>query len=336
VVETSGSTGLAISITTTSLLTFANAALGWRAHRWHEVDWSKPYCSRQFSTPGVGSYPEGTLLGRWGPPWEASATGPVWVLDRQVPLGDVLEFVSRRQCGYFNTGPKTSHAMAIESERLGRHDIHLDAFMTQGERCDPEDREAISRVFGAKVIELYSSKEAGYIALPCELGTMHINEESVLVEIIDDDGQACPPGRPGRIVVTPFFQTAQPLIRYEQGDIAEFGAPCACGRHSRTLRAVLGRSYAIFRHPDGRAISRYMPNAGRDALNCSFWQIAQVGPLNFEVRYVPLHPPTPPDEASFISLFRSIYFDDAIVTFRRVDSIAPATSGKYVEYVYEA
>jgi phenylacetate-CoA ligase len=71
-------------------------------------------------------------------------------------------------------------------------------------------------------------------------------------------------------------------------------------------------------------------------LNCSFWQIAQVGPLNFEVRYVPLHPPTPPGEASFISLFRSIYFDDAIVTFRRVDSIAPATSGKYVEYVYEA
>jgi phenylacetate-CoA ligase len=336
VLETSGSTGLSISITVTSLVTFANATLGWRAHRWHDLDWSKAFCSRQFSNPGIGAYPQGTPLGPWGPPWESSSKGQTWALDRQVPLADVLEFVARRGCAYFNTGPKTSHALALESERLGLRDIRLDAFLTQGERCDVEDRAAIARAFGARVIELYSSKEAGYIALPCELGTRHINEETVLVEIVDQDGQACPEGQPGRVVVTPFFQTAQPLIRYEQGDVAEFGPPCACGRHSRTLRAILGRSYAIFRHPDGRAISRFMPNDGRVALNCSFWQIAQVGPLDFEIRYVPQSPEARADEEAFTSLFREIYFEDANVTFRRVASISPSKSGKYAEYVYEA
>lgn len=333
--ETSGSTGLPITITVTTLLTLANAALGWRAHRWHDLDWSRPYCSRQFSTPGVGAYPQGTLLGTWGPPWESAATGQAWALDRQVPLADVLEFVARRGCIYFNTGPKPSHALALESERIGLRDVHLDAFLTQGERCDPEDRAAIARAFGAKVVELYSSKEAGYIALPCQLGILHVNEESVFVEIIDESGQPCGAGQSGRMVVTPFFQTAQPLIRYEQGDIAEFGAPCACGRHSRTLKAVLGRSYAMFRHPDGRAISRFMPSAGRTALNCSLWQIAQIGSLDFEVRYIPLNPEIGADEATFVSLFREIYFDDARVTFCRVTGIPPTKSGKYAEYVYE-
>jgi phenylacetate-CoA ligase len=267
--------------------------------------------------------------------WEPSATGKAWALDRQVPLANVLEFVARRECAYFNTGPKTCHAMALENERLGVRDIHMDAFLTQGERCDPEDRAAVARVFGARVLEYYSSKEAGHIALPCPLGTMHINEESVLVEIIDDDGQPCPVGVPGRVLVTPFFQTAQPLIRYEQGDIAEFGPPCACGRHSRTLKPVLGRSYALFRHPDGRAVSRFMPNAARVTLNCSFWQIAQTGPLDFEIRYVPLSPDTEADEKAFTSLFKEIYFEDANVIFRPVSSIAPTKSGKYAEYVYE-
>ena len=79
-----------------------------------------------------------------------------------------------------------------------------------------------------------------------------------------------------------------------------------------------------------------MPNTGRTALNCSFWQIAQIGPLDFEIRYVPISPEVGADETAFTSLFREIYFDDANVTFRRVTSIAPEKSGKYAEYVYEA
>jgi phenylacetate-CoA ligase len=78
-----------------------------------------------------------------------------------------------------------------------------------------------------------------------------------------------------------------------------------------------------------------MPNAGREALHCSLWQIAQVGPLDFEIRYVPLADEARPDERAFTSLFRAIYFEDATVTFRRVPSIPPAKSGKYAEYVNE-
>jgi len=72
-----------------------------------------------------------------------------------------------------------------------------------------------------------------------------------------------------------------------------------------------------------------MPNDGRVALNCSFWQIAQVGPLDFEIRYVPQSPEARADEEAFTSLFREIYFEDANVTFRRVASISPSKSGKY-------
>jgi phenylacetate-coenzyme A ligase PaaK-like adenylate-forming protein len=69
-----------------------------------------------------------------------------------------------------------------------------------------------------------------------------VQSESVLLEIVDDAGRACAPGRAGRVVVTSLHNFATPLIRYELGDLAEFGAPCACGRSLPVISRVLGRS----------------------------------------------------------------------------------------------
>ena len=58
----------------------------------------------------------------------------------------------------------------------------------------------------------------------------HVNAETLLLEIVDASGQPCRPGEMGRVVITPFFSTAQPLIRYDHGDLAVAGEGCACGR----------------------------------------------------------------------------------------------------------
>ena len=142
-------------------------------------------------------------------------------------------------------------------------------------------------------------------------------------------------GEKGRVFVTPFFETAQPLVRYDQGDMAVLGGRCACGRHGMIITSVLGRSAVIFTHPDGRAVIDYLPIETTDLLNCEYWQLAQVGPLDFELRFVPRGRGQAADEDEVLRLFHKTYFSDARLKFVPSRDIAPAISGKLGEYVNE-
>src|SRR5262249_7590187 len=148
--------------------------------------------------------------------------------------------------------------------------VELDCVMTQGEPVEERDRAVIKRAFGARVLEHYGSKEGGQMACPCPDGGlgMHINAENLLLEIVDSEGRPCQPGQAGRVVITPFVSTAQPLIRYDQGDIARLGAACTCGRCLPVLEAIEGRAMAMFTHPDGRTVARLLTDDARTALNC--------------------------------------------------------------------
>ena len=173
------------------------------------------------------------------------------------------------------------------------------------------------------------------MAHPCEHGRLHINAETCLVEVVDAAGRPAREGEIGRVVITPFYSTAQPLIRYEQGDLARLGGQCPCGRALPTLLAIEGRNSLFFTHPDGRRATSLLPDSARNVLDCTFWQIAQTGPLTFEVRYVPKEWGRTGDEAEFIGIFRAQYFEDAEVRLKRVREIPLTPAGKFVEYKIE-
>lgn len=110
--------------------------------------------------------------------------------------------------------------------------------------------------FGAETFSLYSADEVGHIAAQCEMqNAYHINSEHMLVEITDEHGMACLPGVAGRVVITSFFSTSQPLIRYEQGDIATHGENCPCGKALPVLQEVSGRMEQFFQFPHGLKIA---------------------------------------------------------------------------------
>jgi phenylacetate-CoA ligase len=223
----------------------------------------------------------------------------------------------------------------LECERLGIEPPAIEAILAQGASVGPKEREACQRIFGARIVENYSSKESGQIAHPCEQGRLHINAEMCLVEIVDESGKPVAHGQAGRAIVTPFFSTAQPLIRYDQGDIIRAGGACPCGRALPTLSGIEGRHSLFFTHPDGRRATSLLPDSGRELLDCTFWQIAQVGPLEFEVRYVPNDWLRYGDEEQLVRLFREQYFGDAIVSLKRVRQIPLSPSGKFIEYTVE-
>lgn len=333
--SSSGSTGLPVVITANGISRSMWRALRWRVQKRLGFDWSRRMLSRMGDIEGPVDWPRGTPKGPWGPPWDAGAQkGFWWSLNSKVPNAAILDFLDKRPCEYLVAGPKTAHLLALESIRSNRP-LHLEKIVVQSGKLGDDDRAICEKVFGAQVMEVYSSKEGGQIAHPCARGRLHINTEAVLVEVLGPDDRPVLPGAVGRVVITPLYSTAQPLIRYDQGDLARVGEGCDCGLTLPVLDEVVGRTLAVFQHPDGRTAVRILPNSARDLLDCEFWQMAQTGPLEYEVRYVPRDTGAPGDEAGFTALFRSIYFEDAQVRYRRVEEIPLTAAGKLLEYVNE-
>lgn len=335
VIATSGSTGLPIRIAVSTMATRAAAALRWRGHQWQSLDWSKTTLSRFGDADHAKTWPEGENRGPWGPPGNpAAAAGTTWSVSRQFDTPKLVRLYKQFGASYLNAGPTTAHIIALDVQRLGL-DLRIDAILAQGNVVRQADRDICREVFGARIMEIYSAKEGGPMASPCPLDRLHINAEGCLVEILDIDGRPCAVGETGRVIVTPFYQTAQPMIRYEQGDWATVGAPCACGRHHPVINSIRGRSVAIFRHPDGRSVASLMPEATSALLASSYWQLAQVGANSYELRYVPKKETGDADELAVRALFHRTFFADAELTFVRSASIPLSSGGKLVEYLSE-
>jgi phenylacetate-CoA ligase len=333
--ESSGSTGHSVRVTYNELFARTNVAFNWRAASWQGCDWSQIMLTR---TGGFNLVQGPAFVGApWGPP-----TDPSSYRGRHVDMGKktdpetALRFMERLKPAYFTTGGNTLHVYAMEARRLGLH-IPLRSVFSHGETITEEGRAAILDVFGAPAFERYSSREAGRMAHACtHQRGMHVNMEKVLVEIIDEQGRECPSGVEGRVIVTPFYNTHHPLIRYDQGDLAYWGGPCSCGRTLPVIAKVTGRTSAIFRHPSGRSTHEFYPETAREKLRCGIWQVAQTGALEFEVRYVPNDWEAPADEEAAAQIFRETYFSDASVTFVRTRTLRATPADKYLEYVYEA
>jgi phenylacetate-CoA ligase len=335
VFETSGTTGSAIQVTTSSLGTLASNALRWRCQVWNDLDWGKSLCVRDGTDRTVGGAPYGSRAGPWGPAWNGHArSGHTWIINKLATDEEVLDFLQYRGCSYLATGPKTAHVYALGAQRSGRR-LPIEAVLCQGAAVEDVDRTLCAEAFGAKLIEHYSSKEAGQLAHACPVGHLHVNDEAVLLEILDEHDLPCSRGETGRVVVTPIFGTAQPLIRYEQGDLAAFGDRCSCGRQSPVLTSLSGRQIAMFRHPDGRIAVQVLPTRAHHTLDCRALQVAQVGPNQYEIRYVPNEATRPGDEPAFAECFRETFFSDAQLTFRRLKDPPLTPAGKQQQYVVE-
>ena len=112
----------------------------------------------------------------------------------------------------------------------------------------------------------YTCEEAGWLALQCpKHDHLHVFTANVILEILDPQGQPCPVGTPGRVLVTALHSQAMPLIRYEIGDIAEWGPPCDCGINLPVIKRIWGRDNQSIQTPDGR--SRYVVLIAEDFLS---------------------------------------------------------------------
>lgn len=211
--------------------------LALRDHLWHRRDFSGTLASM------LAGIQEQETEG-WGP-----ATGMIEGVGRSLALsvgagpGAQLEWLQRHEPEYVLTYPSIVADLARLSLARGVRLARLREVRTVGEIVHAETREACRQAWDVPLTHVYSSDEAGYIALQCpDHEHYHVQSESVLVEVLDEQGGACAPATVGRVVITTLQNYAMPLVRYDTGDFAEVGDACACGRGLPVLRRIVGRT----------------------------------------------------------------------------------------------
>ncbi len=250
---TSGSTGRPVQTVGTALTQLFWAALTIRDHLWHNRDFAQKLAVVRQFTLAAAPPVNGATGANWGSATDGVLrTGPAAALDIDRTVREQAAWLDRERPGYLLTYPSNVVALARHFSDRGQTLAGLLEVRTFGEVLEPRARDACRDAWGVPLVDMYSSQEVGYIALQCpEHDNYHVQSENLLVEIVDDDGQACVPGQVGRVVVTTLHNFATPLLRYELGDFAEVGGPCPCGRGLPVLTRVLGRQRNMLTLPDG-------------------------------------------------------------------------------------
>ncbi len=229
------------------------------------------------------------------------------------------------------------HAMraGLRSGAIGSN--RLRAIFVTGEVLLDRDREAIADAFGSPVAIEYGSRDGGMIAMACESGSLHVAQENLAIELLDEQGRPVRPGEVGEIVLTHLEAIGMPLIRYRTGDEAlqpvEPYARCSCGRCSQRLAEIRGRvTDHIVCRVDGQVRRMHalsLMYVLREAEGLTQFRIVQPSLDRLEVAVVADDRFTPEVERSVENRLRQRLGDSVTIAIRRRDHIPPTTAGKH-------
>lgn len=106
------------------------------------------------------------------------------------------------------------------------------------------ERAWVGSVLGTRADPLYQATE-GFIAAPCRHGTLHLNEDVLIIE------REPVPGTDRFVpVVTDLRRTSQPIIRVRLGDLLQpLEGRCVCGSPLTAIHPVEGRLEDVWRWP---------------------------------------------------------------------------------------
>jgi phenylacetate-coenzyme A ligase PaaK-like adenylate-forming protein len=125
----------------------------------------------------------------------------------------------------------TSALVLAEEARAGRLRITPAEVWTGGETLSPAMRRFIEGSFGCSVVNSYGASEFLAMAADCRCGHLHLNDDWLILESVDEALAPVPDGERGcTTLLTNLANRVQPIIRYDLGDrVTVHREPCACG-----------------------------------------------------------------------------------------------------------
>jgi phenylacetate-CoA ligase len=329
--RTSGSSGRPIDYRHEDLQDAASAAQTDRMFGWWGLDGKKSLATFKSRYSESEDHP-----GRRGG-WRLGVrTGIRHILSFSADVEKQIDWLKETRPDYvFGRGGAHIAQLALAAQRRGER-LRFDRILSTGSPMTGEARRLAKTAFKAEIADLYGASETGLIACQCpDCGLYHACDETILVEIIREDGSSCEEGELGRVVVTPLYGYAMPLVRYEIGDYATRGPRKApCGRGLSSLVTISGRYRNAFFLRDGRIVHPYV-HARRLAEHLAFRQIQMVQTTydEMEIRYVPEAEGRAPDTAGIEKLMHDLLDAPINVKLVPLERFDVPPEGKFEETI---
>lgn len=191
-------------------------------------------------------------------PWKKGKLCAMSILD---PMEEIVAKLNRFRPAMLGGYPTGLELLADEAE-AGRLHIAPKLIMTGGEFLSDAMRERLSRVFGCHTQTSYACTEGGTIACECGKQHFHINEDWVIVEPVNAQGDPVPDGvLSDKLYLTNLYNYGQPMIRFEITDrVILHHEPCGCGNPFAWLE-IEGRTDEILTFDTPKGEKRIQPLA---------------------------------------------------------------------------
>ena len=115
----------------------------------------------------------------------------------------------------------------------------IKAIFPTAESITPQNRETIEKFFKTSLYDQYASSEGAPFIFECKNKKLHIEMQSGIFEVLDENNL---PADEGRLVITSFTTYGTPLIRYDIEDRVRLSnETCNCGNNNPIIKEILGR-----------------------------------------------------------------------------------------------
>lgn len=150
------------------------------------------------------------------------------------------------------------------------------AIFPTAETITSEMRTIIELFFQTKMYNQYASSEGAPFIFECENGNLHLELQSGVFEVLNENNQ---PTNSGKLVITSFTTEGTPLIRYDIGDsitLEDSDKICYCGNHNPLVKEILGRiDDYIFSSENGKINLGNISNTLKDTKGIVRFQVIQ-------------------------------------------------------------
>jgi putative adenylate-forming enzyme len=248
-----------------------------RAHEWAGLKVSVTHRMKMASVASTAPWHMlarvgATLRSWWMPALRLAASDPVDTLARRLNAWQPEMLVCY-----------ASMARILADEQLaGRLRIAPRLIFTSSEVLTDETRARAEKAWGKQLFNEYATTETGGLAAECEQHRgLHLFEDLVITEVVDEDNRPVPHGVYGeKLLITVLFNHTQPLIRYELSDSARLAtASCLCGRPYALVDGIQGRMEEVLRFSGVAggevAVHPILFHRILDAVPASGWQVVQ-------------------------------------------------------------
>lgn len=277
-------------------------------------------------------------------PWHQSAmvgaTARTWFtptvrLDASYPVPRIVERLNAWEPETLVTYASMGRFLA-EEQLGGRLRIAPHAVFSASEVLTEETRRRMREAWRREPFNVYAATEIATIASECEHHVgMHLFEDLVIAEVVDEQNRPVPPGVYGdKVLVTVLFSRTQPLIRYEMSDSVRLtDRRCPSGWPFAMIDGIQGRTQEVLRFPtiDGSLVAVH-PIVFHDVMDLAparGWQVVQE-PDGLDVLLA--GPPGNFSDDELIQKLQTALAAQGVVvppiTVRRVEAIPRAALGK--------